>query len=59
MAADKSKEYDLNIVMSTYRSGWPMTITHFGFALMQCANTPPGTGEIDGDQCSSLKPVAH
>ena len=49
----------MNIVMSTYRSGWLMTITHFGFALMQFANTTPITGEIVAGQCSSRKPVAH
>lgn len=49
----------MNIVMSTYRSGWLMTITHFGFALMQCANTTPGTGEIVAEKCSIRKPVAH
>lgn len=52
-------EYDMNIVMSTYRSGWLMTITHFGFALMQFANTTLITGEIVAEQCCSRKPMAH
>ena len=49
----------MNIVMSTYRSGWLKTITHFGFALMQFANTALFTGEIVAEQCCSRKPMAH
>ena len=49
----------MNIVMSSYRNGWLMTMTHFGFALMQCAKPTPITGEIVAGQCCSRKPVAH